>query len=151
VFFFYDADGAPYASLVEVENTFLERKPYVVPRGDTGFHRRVAKHFYVSPFSDLDLAFDFRLEAPGERLRIAIDDFRGDEPELVSTLTGRRVPLTARSLAACTLKYPLITLKIIGAIHWQAFLLWIKRLPFHKKEAHRELQRGVFNPHKSLR
>jgi DUF1365 family protein len=153
VFFFYDAAGVPYASVVEVENTFYERKPFHVPtvEGGAGFHARATKHFYVSPFSDLDLAFDFRFDAPDERLRILIDDYRGDDCELVSVLSGSRVPLTTRSLAAFTLKYPLITLKIIGAIHWQAILLWLKRLPFHKKEAHRDLQRDVFNPHESIR
>jgi DUF1365 family protein len=153
VFFFYAADGVPYASVVEVENTFYERKPFHVPVAEGGrrFHRRVTKHFYVSPFSDLDLAFDFRLDPPGERLSLFIDDYRGEERELITTLTGARVPLTARKLAFFTFKYPLITLKIIGAIHWHAFRLWLKRLPFHKKEAHRDLQRDVFNPHKSLR
>jgi len=153
VFFFYDETGMPYTSVVEVENTFYERKPFHVPlEGDgTRFHRRATKHFYVSPFSDSDLAFDFRFEAPGDRLSILIDDYRGEERELISVLTGTRAPLTTRTLAAFTLKYPLITLKIIGAIHWHALRLWLKRIPFHKKEAHRDLQRDVFNPHKSLR
>jgi uncharacterized protein len=153
VFFFYDESGEPYTSLVEVENTFCERKPFHVPVAGEGggFHTRVTKHFYVSPFSDLDLAFDFRFDAPGGRLKILIDDYRGDERELVTTLTGSRVPLTTRKLVAFTFKYPLITLRIIGAIHWQALLLWLKRLPFRKKEAQRDLQRDVFNPHKSLR
>ncbi len=152
VFFFYDAGGEAYTSLVEVENTFYERKPFVVPAVDGGgFHRRVAKHFYVSPFSEHDLDFDFRFDPPDERLCILIDDYRGGEAELVSALTGVRAPLTTRSLAAFTLKYPLITTKIIAAIHWQAFLLWLKRVPFRKKNARRDLQRDVFNPHKSLR
>ncbi len=148
VFFFYDAAGEPYTSVVEVENTFHERKPFHVPADEKGFRRRVTKHFYVSPFSDLDLAFDFRFDAPGERLRILIDDYRGDDRELVSALTGSRVPLTTANLARFTLKYPLITLKIIGAIHWQAFRLWLKRLPFHRKEARPDLQRDVFPPRK---
>lgn len=152
VFFFYDDSGEPFTSLVEIENTFYERKPFHVPlAGEEGFHRRVTKHFYVSPFSDLDLAFDFRFDPPGERLRILIDDYRGEDRELISTLTGRRVPLTTRHLSVFTLKYPLITLKIIGAIHWHALRLWLKRLPFHKKEAHKNLQRDVFNPHRSIR
>jgi DUF1365 family protein len=153
VFFFYDAAGEPYTSVIEVENTFYERKPFHVPQAGkgTGFHCRATKHFYVSPFSDLDLAFDFRFDAPGEQLRIFIDDYRGEERELISALTGTSVPLTTRNLAVFTFKYPLITLKIIGAIHWQALRLWFKRVPFRKKEAHRDLQRDVFNPHKSLR
>lgn len=145
IFFFYDAAGEPYTSLVEVENTFEERKPYVVPRSGDGFHCRVTKHFYVSPFSDLDLAFDFRFDPPGKRLRVLIDDYRGDERELLSVLTGARLPLTTGNLARLTLKYPLITLKVIGAIHWQAFRLWLKRVPFRRKGADPELQRDVFN------
>lgn len=153
VFFFYDESGEPYTSLIEVENTFYERKPFHVPAVAEGgrFHRRAIKHFYVSPFSDLDLAFDFRFDAPGGRLSIKIDDYRGDERELMTTLTGARVPLTTRNLLAFTFKYPLITFKIIGAIHWHALLLWLKRLPFHKKEANRHLQRDVFNSHKCLK
>lgn len=145
VFFFYDADGDAYTSVVEVENTFYERKPFLVPieTGDGKFHRRVTKHFYVSPFSDLDLAFDFRFTTPGERLQIYIDDYRGEERELLSVLTGFRSPLTTKVLVRFTLKYPLITLKIIGAIHWQAFRLWLKRLPSHPKEARPELQTGI--------
>lgn len=153
VFFFYDEAGEPYTSVVEVENTFYERKPFHVPleKGGKRFHRRATKHFYVSPFSDLDLAFDFRFEAPDKRLAIFIDDYRGEERELISVLSGVRVPLTTRKLTAFTFKYPLITLRIIGAIHWHALRLWLKRLPFHKKEAHRDLQRDVFNPHGSRR
>ncbi len=153
VLYFYDADDVPYASVVQVGNTFRELKPYVVPRAaEAGrFHARVTKHFYVSPFSDLDLAFDFRFEAPGERLGIWIDDYRGAEKMLVSSLTGTRTELTTGNLLALTAKYPFITLKVIGLIHWQALRLWFKRLPFHRKEANPDLQRGVFNPHESLK
>jgi len=47
------------------------------------------------------------------------------------------------------LSFPLITLKIIGAIHWQALKLWMKKIPFHKKEADKNLQKDVFRPYKS--
>ena len=50
-----------------------------------------------------------------------------------------------------TPKFPFITLKVIWLIHWQAFRLWLKRVPFYWKETRAEDQRGVFRPHKSLR
>jgi DUF1365 family protein len=108
------------------------------------------KHFYVSPFSSLDLFFDFKLKMPGETLDIHIDDRQGEERVLLSALTGKRLPLTTLRLAWLTLQFPFITLKVIGLIHWHAFLLWTRRLPFHRKEDRPDLQRDVYHPHASI-
>lgn len=146
IFFCHDQNDRPLVSVVQVGNTFGELKPYLVPLDAEArrFHVRVPKHFYVSPFSDLDLSFDFRFDFPGDRLRILIDDYSGEKKTLVSTLTGTRVPLTFSHLLRLTFKYPLITLKIIFLIHWEAFRLWLKGIPHHRKEDDPALQRGVF-------
>jgi uncharacterized protein len=146
VWYCYREDGSPLAAIAEVGNTFLELKPYLVPVVDGKFHARAVKHFYVSPFSALDLAFVFRFEVPGERLAVLIDDYRGEERILVSSLTGRCRPLTAGNLLALTARYPFITLKVITLIHWQALRLWLKGLPFIRKEDNPQMQTGVFNP-----
>ncbi len=148
-YFCTDAAGAPLCAVVQVGNTFREMKPYLIrePAGEDGFHLITPKHFYVSPFSPLDLAFDFKLRIPGEHLDIHIDDREDDRRILLSALTGTRAPLTAARLAWFTLKYPLITLKVIFLIHWHALLLWRARLPHYAKAARPEDQRGVFNPH----
>ena len=79
-YFIRDANGEPLAAITEVTNTFHEMKPYLLS-GDTrtadGFRQRVPKEFYVSPFSDVDLAFDFRLRVPQDRLAVQIDDYDG--------------------------------------------------------------------------
>lgn len=151
IYFCDHPDGTPLVSVAEVGNTFGEWKPYLVNlSADGSFHARVVKHFYVSPFSDLDLEFDFRFQTPGEKLRIFVDDYRGTDRELISTLTGDRITLTDRNLLLLSLKYPLLTLKVIFGIHWHALRLWMKGLHARRKEADPELQRGVHRPHKSL-
>jgi DUF1365 family protein len=144
IFFCYDEREQPLVSVVQVGNTFGELKPYVVPLDCGQFHVRVPKYFYVSPFSDLDLAFDFRFDFPGERLRVLIDDYSGDERTLLSALTGNRMELNLGNLLALTLKYPLVTLKIITLIHWEALRLWLKGIPHRRKEDDPHHQRGVF-------
>jgi uncharacterized protein len=154
-YFCLDAHDRPLCAVAEVGNTFGELKPFLLgPEhfdGEGRFRRVVPKHFYVSPFFALDLAFDFKLRVPGEQLDIHIDDREGDRPVLLTALTGRRIPLTDANLARLTLKYPLVTLRVITLIHWHAMKLWWKNVPWHRKAANPHLQQGVFNPHESLR
>ena len=151
IFFCDDADGRPLVAVVQVGNTFGELKPFLVPlAADGGFHVRTSKNFYVSPFSDLDLAFDFRFEDPGDRLRVMIDDYKGETKTLVSSLTGSRVELNTTQLATLTVKYPLVTLKVIALIHWEALRLWRKGIAHRCKEDAPELQQGVFRERPNL-
>lgn len=156
----YDSSGACVVSIAEVTNTFHEMKPYFLgpetlrPAASAGgagtFQLRTPKHFYVSPFSDVDVAFDFHLRPPSEKLSIRIDDYVGAERTLTSTLAGPAVPLTDARLAWFTLKYPLITLRIIGLIHWHALLLYFKKIPWFRKAARATDQRDLHRPHTSL-
>ncbi len=175
-YFCYDRHGAPAAAIAEVTNTFREVKPYFLgpdtwrnaaaplsPEGSSSagapavntvrpaaFRLRVPKHFYVSPYSDVDVAFDFVLRLPDGKLSIQIDDYVGTERTLTSTLSGIQRPLTSGRLAWLTIKYPLITLRVISLIHWHAFLLWLKRVPWFSKSARAADQRGLYRPHQSL-
>jgi len=158
-FYFVSApDGSPVCAIAEVGNTFGEQKPFFVPRRDRAsvassdsasaeqFRLVAPKHFYVSPFSALDLQFDFRLARPGERLSLGVNDVDSTgKTVLISSLTGTRRPLTDRELLRLTARYPLVTARVITLIHWQALRLWLKRIPFFSKAAQPELQRGVLH------
>jgi len=150
-YFCDDGAGTPLCAIAEVGNTFGEQKPYLLrPASESGVFRLTApKHFYVSPFSPLDLTFEFTLRAPGDRLDVQINERAGDSPVLFSSVRGSRSPLTTLNLAWMSLKYPLITLEVIGLIHAHAAVLWLKRAPWRRKSANAELQRDLFRPHAS--
>jgi DUF1365 family protein len=153
--FGFDQEDRPVAAMAQVTNTFREQKLFAMPPpGADGQFRLVApKEFYVSPFSGLELCFDFQLEVPGEQLRLVVDVVTpdGQSKVLASLLQGERVDLSDSRLLRNALLYPLLTLKVISMIHWQAFLLWMRRAPFFRKSARPELQTRVLRPHHSIR
>lgn len=152
-YFCYDRHGHCVAALSEVTNTFREMKPFFLgPKTQANgvFRLRVPKNFYVSPFSDVDVEFDFVLRPPTDRLSIQIDDYAGDRRMLTSTLTGPQRALTGARLAWYAIKYPLLTLRIVGLIHWHALLLWLKRIKWYPKAARPNDQRDLYRPHSTL-
>jgi uncharacterized protein len=156
IYFCFEQDAcAPSCAIAEVGNTFGEQKLYLlrVPSTEDGllFTLRVPKLYYVSPFSSLTLQFDFRLRTPGAALDIRIDDYDGEERILRSGLQGQRRPLSDARLFWFMLIYPLLTLKIIGAIHWHALRLWLKGLPWHRKSQNPQLQQQVLRAAAPLR
>ncbi len=87
---------------------------------------------------------------PGDKLQVRIDDYdKQGKRFFISTLSGTREMLTDAKLLLYFFSFPLITLKVIGLIHWQALKLWLKKLPYHKKGANKELQKEVYRPYKS--
>ncbi|MEO5913617.1 MAG: DUF1365 domain-containing protein [Luteolibacter sp.] len=145
--------GEPIAAVAEVVNTFREMKLYAMESigADDLWQQRVAKDFYVSPFSDPGDEFDFKLGIPGETWRVNIDDYSAGERVLLSSVRGERRELTSLRLLGYAFKYPLLSLKIIGLIHWHALLLWIRKVPFFRKSERREAQLDVMRPHSSLK
>ncbi len=145
-YFCYDESGAPVCAVAEVQNTFREMKLYFLGKecfDGTVFRKRVIKYFYVSPFIDHDAEFDFQLGLPGEKMNIRIDDYKDDRRFFISTLTGTKKTLTNGRLIGYFFRFPFITLQIITLIHWNALLLWLKKVRFFKKKELPELQRDV--------
>mgnify|MGYP002816275739 CR=1 FL=1 len=143
-YFVEDEEGNPLCSIAEVGNTFNEQKLFHIPSDSSGRAvQKQIKNFYVSPFSELDTLFHFRLQKPGDRLRVAIDQSQNGETYFRSALIGEKRALSDRALTLSALRFPFLTLKIVGAIHWQAFLLYLKGAPFQRKAANPEKQTGT--------
>ncbi len=129
VYFCHRADGALSAILYEVNNTFGERHSYLIPvaegAGET-VRQGIAKGFYVSPFMDMDLAYGFRIQPPGETVSVGVEVSDGEGPVLSAAFAGERVDLTDAALWRAFLTHPLMTIGVMAAIHWEALKIWLK-------------------------
>jgi uncharacterized protein len=134
VYFCEKRDGTLLAILYEVCNTFHERHTYIIPVANDGqdVSHSCAKELYVSPFMPMDCRYDFRIRPPGERVRIAINESDGEGHLLFASFAGERREVSDSVLLKSLLTYPLMTLKVMGAIHWEALLLWMKGVPIHR-------------------
>lgn len=132
-------DGTLRAVITEVRNTFGEKHSYLLASGGAPMPYESAqekdKCFHVSPFFDLVGRYRFLLSEPGERLRVVIHESREGVPILDATLAGERRTLTDAALLGQVLRMPLMTLKVVGAIHWEALKIWLRGARFHRKPA----------------
>jgi uncharacterized protein len=131
VYFCYRADGTLALVIYEVRNTFGDIRAYVLPVkpgeiSNAGLRQTQDKLLYVSPFVEMAMRYHFRISPPGERVKLRILETDGAGPLLAATFSGRRSPLATSTLLRSFVALPLVTFKIIGAIHWQALRLWLK-------------------------
>lgn len=135
VYFCHHCDGRLLALLHAVHNTFGERHTYLIPVAATDrvedIRQNCAKVFHVSPFMAMDMRYEFRVHAPDAHLSIVIRGSDADGPIIVAALVARRQELTDRALLGIFFRTPLLTLKVIGGIHWEAFRLWRKGTRLH--------------------
>jgi DUF1365 family protein len=135
IYFCHRRCGELAAIIYEVHNTFGERHSYVscVESGIDKVHQSCRKVFYVSPFMDMDLVYDFELNPPAERVSVSISASKGAERVLSARLTGVRRELTDGALLKWFSIVPLITAKVTMAIHWEALRLWLKGIGLRNK------------------
>jgi len=137
VYFCYRAEGDLAAILYEVRNTFGERHSYLAaaPQSGAGPVRQSApKRFFVSPFMDMDLTYDFEILPPGEAVAVNVSVRRGDDAVLAARFGGQRRSLTDANLLKAWLKHPLLSFKVILGIHWEALRIvgrgvWLRPRP----------------------
>jgi DUF1365 family protein len=128
-YFCYRRSGALAAILWEVDNTFGQRHAYMIPvaAGAAGdIVQNCDKAFYVSPFMDMDLHYRFTVSPPDSKLSIRIDVSDKGGPLLTARHLARREALTDAALLRAFCKIPLLTLKVVGGIHWEALKIWLK-------------------------
>jgi len=135
IFFIYNKIGQPIAILYEVKNTFGEQHTYIfrVEKNNMLQHN-CFKKFHVSPFIEMNCNYFFRILKPSEKISVIIDQYQQNEKILFASQEGKRVDFTTIELLKSYIKHPLMTFKIISAIHFEAFKLWLKGIKFVKKK-----------------
>lgn len=133
VWYCYDNSDRLIAVIHEVRNTFGDKHCYVAPINMDRPGHLFRKQLHVSPFNDMDSTYEFSLNVPEARLTFSISQSDGDGVFLRAGMALTRLPMTDASLIRMFFTHPLLTLKVIGGIHWEAVRLWVKGARFHRR------------------
>lgn len=129
VYFCYDHDGGAVAILYQVSNTFGQRHTYLIPVDSDAsgpVRQQCEKAFYVSPFNDVVGSYRFTVDLPAETVKLVIHQRDATGPFFHASFAGHRREIDDSTLFRALLSYPLMTLKVIAGIHWEALRLWRK-------------------------
>jgi DUF1365 family protein len=143
IYFCYGSCGNLALLIYEVRNTFGELHSYVLPVEDAAAGGAIrqcqAKEFYVSPFMDMQTRYRFSIAPPSEQVKVRILQTDAQGALFAAAFSGRRSPLTGRSLLVTLVTLPFLTLKVVAAIHWEASRLWLKGVPYVPRLKQREI------------
>jgi len=136
VFYIYNKNSDLISVLYEVKNTFDEQHTYVfkIKKDENSIKHVCKKKFHVSPFIEMNCVYFFRLLKPGDKISVIIDLQDQESKILYASQDGVKSELNNKNLIKSYLKHPLMTFKIILAIHFEAFKLWTKGIKFIKKK-----------------
>ena len=136
VFYVYNLNDQLISILYEVKNTFGEQHTYIfrVEKDANLIQNNCSKKFHVSPFIEMDCNYFFRLLKPGNKISVIIDQYDAQDKILYASQDGVRSDFNTKCLIKSYLKHPIMTFKIILAIHYEAFKLWTKGIKFIKKK-----------------
>ena len=135
VFYVYNNKEELISILYEVKNTFGEQHTYIFKAEDNEFLRNsCVKKFHVSPFIDMECNYKFRVNKPSDKISVIIDQSDNDGKLLFASQDGTAKEFSNKNLFVSYIFHPLMTFKVIVAIHYEAFKLWLKGIKFIKKK-----------------
>ena len=135
IFYCYNNNKELKVILYEVKNTFNEQHTYIFPvdKSNKIIKQFCNKKFYVSPFMEMETAYNFRLVEPKETLSIFIKQSDQEGTLLSACQIGIKEKISTKKLFKNFIKHPMMTVKIIMAIHFEALRLWRKGVKLVKR------------------
>ena len=134
-YFIYNKHSELISIFYEVKNTFGEQHTYIFKAQDEKtVQNKCKKKLYVSPFIEMDCEYHFKTLNPREQLSVVINQNDKDGKLLFASQDGISKDFNNKNLILSYLTHPLMTFKIIGAIHYEAFKLWAKRIKLIAKK-----------------
>lgn len=145
-YYCFEADGSLQGIVSHITNTpWGEKFAYVhdfnaekVTKNSTAGELNVfkfTKNFHVSPFMPMDIAYDWAFKVNSKsspnQLLVNMKSLQNGQPIFTATMILDRHEINEKALNKLLISHPFMTLKVVAAIYWNAFLLWIKRIPFH--------------------
>lgn len=152
IYFCHDAGGRLALIIYEVRNTFGDLHAYALPiapgeQTAAGIRQVQDKLFYVSPFVEMAMRYHFRVTPPEGEVKLRILETDPEGPLLAATFHGRRRALASAALVRSFLGLPLMTFKIMAAIHWEALRLWLKGARLVPRPPARATNTGLASEH----
>ena len=135
IFFIYDDESKLISILYEVKNTFGEQHTYVFKTTDEKvIQNNCTKKFHVSPFIEMDCEYFFKILKPDNKLSVVIDQYDKEGKIFFASQDGEAIEFNAKNLINSFFSHPLMSFKVIAAIHYEAFKLWFKGIKSVKKK-----------------
>jgi DUF1365 family protein len=136
VYFLCEVHNTPWGerfTYIHKLNKTLVKSPHLTDQllADSGRQTcRFKKSLHVSPFMPMELDYQWNYQVNDDKFVISMHLHDQEKTVFSSTLKLDGRPLNQREASLIPFRYPLLCIKVILRIYWNALVIWLKGVPF---------------------